>query len=126
MATSLGTARGNVSTTLSSAMTNANHYKRRQTNYEYPCVVVGWPQEFNVNPTQGGAERDFTLDVWVACEVTDDDSTDDLLSSLLDSAVTALQTNSAWAVQPVTDFGEQQSQDDRAVIWCRLPVLVLA
>lgn len=126
MATALATARGNVATALASALTTANHYKRRQTNFQYPCVLVGWPQELDVRPTHGGGERDFTLDVWVACEVLDDDSSDDLLSSLLETAITALLTNTAWDVQPVTDFGEQQTQDERSVIWCRIPVLVLA
>ena len=126
MATSLATARGNLYTTLSAAVTSANHYKRRQTNYQYPAVVVGWPQEFDVRPTYGANERDFTIDVWVACEVTEDDSTDDLLSSLLETSVTALLTNSAWDVQPATDFGEQPTADDRTVIWCRLPVQILA
>lgn len=125
MATSLATARGNVYTTLAAAMTTANPYKRRQTNYMYPAVVVGWPQELDVRADLGTA-RDFTLDVWVACEVIDDDSSDDLLSGLLETAVTALLTNSAWDVQPVTDFGEQQTQDDRTIIWCRIPVSVLA
>lgn len=125
MATTLATARGNLSTTLSAAITTANHYKRRQVNYQYPTVVVGWPQEYDVRPAMGDA-RDFTLDVFVGVEVTDDDSSDDLLSSLLESAVTALLTNDDWDVQPATDFGEQQTQDDRTVIWCRLPVSILA
>lgn len=125
MATTLATARGDIYTLLAAALTNCNGYKRRQTNYEYPCFVVGWPEEYNARPAFGGAERDFILDVFVACEVTDDDSTDDLLSSILDAAVAALQTASR-DVQPVTDFGEQQTADDRTVIWCRLPVMVLA
>ena len=125
MATTLATARGDVYTLLAAALTNCNAYKRRQTNYQYPCFVVGWPQEYDPEPTLGGSDRDFTLDVFVACEVTEDDSTDDLLSSILDVAVAALQTSSR-VVHPVTDFGEQQTADDRTVIWCRLPVLVLA
>jgi len=125
MATSLATARASVSTALTAAMTGCNHYRRRQTDYKYPAVVVGWPQEFNVRPTLGAGERDITLDVWVACELGDDDSTDDLLSSLLESAVTALLGTAAWDVQPVTDFGEQVTADERTVIWCRLPVAVM-
>jgi len=127
MTTALATARGSVYTTLAAVFTTtANGYKRRQENYQYPCFVVGWPQEFNVRPTLGAGERDITLDVWFACEVTDADSTDDLLSSMLETGVTALLANGAWDVQPVTDFGEQQTQDDRTVIWCRLPVAVMA
>lgn len=125
MATTLATARGNVYTTLASALTNCNPYKRRQTNYQYPCFVVGWPQEFDARPAMGD-QRDFVLDVFFAVEVTEDDSSDDLLSSILDSAVTAIQTDKSWDAQPATDFGEQQTQDDRTVIWCRLPVSVLA
>lgn len=125
MATSLATVRASVSTALSSAMTTCNHYRRRETDYKYPAVVVGWPQEFDVRPTLGAGERDITLDVWVACEVGDDDSTDDQLSSLLESAVTALLATAAWDVRPVTDFGEQQTADERTVIWCRIPVAVM-
>ena len=124
MATTLATARGNVSTALASAVTTANHYKRRQTNYQYPCVVVGWPAEYDANPAMGDV-RDFTLDVFVGVEVADDDSSDDLLSSLLESVVTTLLANSGWVVEPVTDFGEQQTADDRTVVWCRLPVRVM-
>jgi hypothetical protein len=125
MATTLATARGNVYTTLAAALTTCNPYKRRQTNYQYPCFVVGWPQEYDARPDMGTG-RDFVLDVLIAVEVGEDDSADDLLSSLLDSAVTAIQTNNAWDVQPISDFGEQQTADDRTVIWCRLPVSVLA
>ena len=125
MATSLATARGNVSTALASAVTSANHYKRRQTNPQFPCIVVGWPDELDVRPAFGDA-RDFTLSVWIGVEVGDDDSADDLLSSLLESAVTALQATSGWDVQPATDFGESLTEDGRVIVWCRLPVLVLA
>lgn len=127
MATSLATARGNVYTTLSTAFsTNANAYKRRQKNYQYPCFVVGWPQEFDVRPTQGGNERDFVLNVWVACESIDDESTDDALSAMLETAVTALMTNSAWDVQPAFAFNEEALDDQRSIVSCLLPVAVLA
>lgn len=124
MATTLATARAAAATALS-AITTAQTYRRRQTNYQYPCFVVGWPTEYDARPTMGDT-RDFTVNVWVACEVTDDDSTDDLLSSLLESAVTALQANGSWDVQPITDFDEQLTDDQRTIVSCRLPLNMLA
>lgn len=123
MATTLATTRTAVLTALAS-VTTIERYRRRQTNYQYPCAVVGWPQEFDVRPVMGDA-RDFTIDVHIACEVIDDDSSDDLLSSILESVVTALQGTPAWDVQPVTDFGESLLDDNRVVVWCRLPLAVL-
>jgi hypothetical protein len=73
-----------------------------------------------------GDTRDYVIDVYVAVEVTDDDSCDDLLSELLDAAVVALLANEAWDVQPATDFGEELAADGRAIITCRLPVAVFA
>lgn len=105
-------------------VTEAHTYRRRQTNPQYPCLLVGWPDEFDVRPTFGEA-RDVTVPVWVGCEVGDDDSSDDLLSSLLESAVTQLTSNSAWDVQPASNFGEQLLDDGRVIIWCSLPVRVL-
>ena len=125
MATSLATARTDALTALS-GITTANKYRRRPTNPQFPCLFVGWPDEFDFNPTLGAGERDFTLSVWAGCEVTDDESSDDALSSLLESAVTALQVNPAWRVAPATDFGEQVTDDNRTIIWARLPLLVLA
>ena len=124
MATSLATARTSIATALAGIAT-ANHYRRRQTNYQYPCIVVGWPQSMDVRPTMGDT-RDFTIDVIIGVEVVDDDSSDDLLSSLLETTVTALLTAAAWDVQPATDFGEELLGDNRTIIWCRLPVAVLA
>lgn len=122
--TTLATARTSIATALA-GITTAQIYRRRQTNYQYPAIVVGWPQSLDVRPTQGDA-RDIALDVFVGCEVTDDDSTDDLLSSLLESVVAALLLTAAWDVQPATDFGEAPTDDNRVIIWCRLPVLMLA
>lgn len=125
MATTLATTRTAVLTALS-GITTANKYRRRQKNYQFPCVVVGWPQEYDARPIHGDA-RDFTLDILVGVEVgVDDDSADDLLSTLLDATVAALLAGSvAWDVQPVTDFGETQTADDRIEIWCRIPLKVM-
>lgn len=125
MATALSTVRTSIATTLASAITTAQVYRRRQTNPHCPCLVIGWPDEFDFRPTLGAGERDITIPVWVGVEVADDDSSDDLLSSLMESAVTALQT-SAWDVQPATNFGEAVTDDGRTIIWAALPVAVFA
>lgn len=125
MATSLSTARSGVSTALA-GITTAQRYTRRQTNYQFPCFLVSWPTRYDVNPDQGD-ERDFDLIVSVGVEITEDDSSDDLLSSLLDSAAAALLTaNAAWGVGPASNFGEALTEDGRAVIWADLPVQVMS
>jgi hypothetical protein len=105
------------------ALGMAQTYRRRTPNYEYPAYIVGWPQSMNVRPAMGDP-RDFVIDVYVGVEVTDDESCDDLLSELLEAAVTALQATAHWDVQPATDFGEGVTADGRAIIGCRLPVAV--
>lgn len=123
-ATALATARTSAYTALAT-ITTAQTYRRRQRNYQYPCFVVGWPVELDARPAQGEA-RDFTLNIYGAAEVTDDDSSDDLLSGLLDSAITKLQETAAWDVQPVTDFDEAATDDERTIIWFRIPLAILA
>lgn len=126
MATTLATARTNMLTALAS-ITTAQKYRFRSTGIMFPCYVAGWPDEIDFNPDQGGAERDFTIPLWVGAEVTDDESSDDLLSSLMESAVTALQSySSSWIVRPATSFGTETVGDDRTVIWAALPVVMYA
>jgi hypothetical protein len=98
-------------------------YRHRQENYHFPAVVIGWPQSMDVRPTMG-SPRDFVIDVHVAVDVIDPESSDDRLSTTIDAVVEALLAEPNWDVQPVTDFGEQLSGDQRTVIWCRLPVAV--
>src|SRR5690349_9698919 len=115
MATTLATARGSVYTTLAAALTNCNGYKRRQTDYKFPCFLVSWPTSYDVAPDQGD-ERDFDLIVSFAVEVGDDDSADDLLSSILDTGAAALLAgNGAWGVGPANNFGEQLTEDNRTI-----------
>jgi hypothetical protein len=125
MATTLATIRTNIATALV-GVTTANIYRRRQTNLQYPCLMIGWPLEFDVRPAQAADPRDATIPVTVGVEVTDDDSSDDLLSSILESAVTAILANATMDVQPATDFGEALTDDGRAIIWATIPVKVLA
>jgi hypothetical protein len=122
MATTLATVRAALFAELSE-IESAQTYKTRQRHFQYPAIVVGWPQSMNVGPSMGEA-RDFVIDVGVAVEVTDDESSDELLSEILEDAVTALSATSTWQVQPATDFGEELVNDNRTVIWCRLPVAV--
>jgi hypothetical protein len=122
--TALSTVRSELFDALES-VAEAQVYRRRLVDYQYPALIVGWPQEMDVRPSMGGA-RDFVIDVFVGVEVTDDESCDDQLSDLLELAVAALLVNDAWDVQPATDFGEAVTQDARTIIWCRLPVSVLA
>ena len=103
----------------------AQVYRWRLTDYQTPAYVVGWPQSMDVRPAMADV-RDFIVDVFVAVEMTDDASADDLLSDLLDQAVAAVLEVPEWDVQPVTDFGVEQASDGRAVLTCRLPVTVLA
>jgi DNA-directed RNA polymerase subunit K/omega len=122
MATTLATVRTALFDELSE-IADAQTYRTRQRNYQYPAIVVGWPQTMNVGPSMGEA-RDFVIDIGIAVEVTDDESSDDTLSGILEEAVDALSSTSTWMVQPATDFGEELINDNRTVIWCRLPVAV--
>jgi hypothetical protein len=121
----LATMRTTVATPLAS-VTTAQVYRRRQKNMQYPCLVVGWPIEWDVRPVLDDDPRDAIIPVHVGCESTDDDSSDDLLSATLDSAVTALLAVSSLDVMPATDFGEGVTDDGRTIIWATLPVKVLA
>lgn len=103
-------------------------YKRRLANYQYPAIIVGWPQSLDVRPYLGPTPRQFVIDVTVAVEATDDVSADIRLEELLEAAVEALTPDDQpeWTVQTVTDFSEQLLADGRTVIACRLPVAVIA
>jgi hypothetical protein len=126
MATALATIRTTIATALA-GVTSANIYRRRQTNLHYPCLMIGWPTEFDVRAAlDAGGSRDATIPVHVGVEVADDDSSDDLLSTILESTVTALLVNNSFDVQPATDFGEGVTDDGRTILWATLPVKVFA
>lgn len=120
MTTSLAAARTALFDALST-VDGVQVYRHRVQNFQYPAMVVGWPTSLDVRADMGFA-RDFVIDVDVAVEVIDPESSDELLSDLLEQAVEALQGDSAWDVRPVTNFGEQLLADDRTIVWCRLPV----
>lgn len=124
-ATLLATVRQDLFDTLDAAVSDiASVYRHRQRNYQYPAVIVGWPQTMDVRPSMGDP-RDFVIQIDIGVEVVDEDSSDDLLSELLEAAVTALLAGGAQRdVQPVEDFGEVLGNDDRVFMWCRLPVAV--
>jgi hypothetical protein len=122
VSTLLTTLRADLFDSLSTIGT-ANTYRRRRTNYEFPALIVGWPQTMDFRPEMGGA-RDFVIDVIIGIEVSDEDSSDDQLSDLIEEAVAVLQDVAQWDVQPATDFGEELTGDNRVIIWCRLPVAV--
>ena len=122
--TTLATVRSDLYDALNDADLGAV-YRTRQTNYDFPAIVVGWPQSMDVRPAMG-TPRDFVIDVHIGVEVHDADGADELLSILLEAAVVALQDNKAWDVQPITDFGEDITSDQRVLLWCRLPVAVFA
>ena len=124
MTTTLSQVRLDLFDTLDSLRV-ANTYRWRLADYQTPAYIVGWPQTMDVRPAMGDI-RDFVIDVFVAVDLTDDPSCDDLLSDLLDQAVEALLLTAEWDVQPVTDFGVEQATDGRSVLTCRLPVAVLA
>lgn len=124
MATTLATMRSGIATTIA-GVSGVQVYRRRQSDPQYPCLVIGWPEEFDVRPDNGD-ERDATIPVWVGVEVRDGDGADDQLSTLLDATVAILLTVNAYDVAPVSDFGEQLLQDDRIVVWAKIPVSVLA
>jgi hypothetical protein len=122
----LAAIRTTVATALA-GVTTAQIYRRRQTNLQYPCLMVGWPTEFDVRAAlDGGGSRDATIPVHVGVESTDDDSSDDLLSTLLESTVTALLADRTIDVQPATDFGEAVTDDGRTIIWATIPARVFA
>ncbi len=123
---SLATIRTGIATALA-GITTAQIYRRRQTNMQYPCLFIGWPLEFDVRAAlDGGGSRDATIPLHIGVEVTDDDSSDDLLSTTLESVASALLAVSTYDVQPATDFGEGQTDDGRTIIWATIPVRVFA
>lgn len=119
---SLAEVRTDLYDALNAASDDATTYRRRQVNYQFPCFVVGWPQQMDVRAAQGGV-RDFVIDVAIEVEVTDEEAADEALEALIEVAVTALD-GAQWDVQPVTDFAETITGDGRLVIGCRLPVAV--
>jgi hypothetical protein len=125
VAATLAQTRTALATALDALSDDAQVYRRNQANYQYPAVLIGWPQSLDFRPTMGGP-RDYVIDVYVAVEVGDDDSSDDLLSELMESAVAILLANDSWDVQPATDFAEQLLADNRVTLSCRLPVAVYA
>lgn len=124
MSTALATIRTNLFDTLD-ALPGVHAYRRRRADYAYPAAVVGWPQAMDVRPVFGDL-RQVVIDVVVGVEAVDDDASDDLLSDLLDTVVAALLADATLDVQPVSDFGEDLVADGRVIIWCRLPVAVIA
>lgn len=125
MTTSLATAR----TTLADALADIGDvevYRHRLENYQYPAVLVGWPQSMDVRPYMAEGGREYVIDVVVAVAVTDPESSDELLSELIESVVEVLLEGAALDVRPVTDFGERLLADNRVEISCRLPVVVFA
>ena len=122
--TTLADVRGELFDTLD-ALGVAQVYRHRIADYQYPAYVVGWPQLLDVRPAMG-TQRDFVIEVFVAVEVTDDASCDDLLSELLEGAVVAMQENAYWDVQPAVEFEEASVADGRSIITCLLPVAVFA
>lgn len=124
MTVELATVRASIAGKLS-ALGVAETYRRRQKNFQFPAFVVGWPESLDFRPAMADA-RDFVIDVYVGVESVEDDSSDDLLSDLLESASVALAAEPGWDVRPATDFGEELMADSRTIIWCRLPVMVLA
>lgn len=123
--TLLPTVRSGLATILEGAGTDATVYRRRQTNYQYPAFVVGWPSSIDLRAGMGGLRR-FVISVAVAVEVLDDDSADEQLETLLEAAIAAILADVVYDIESVTDFEEVSTADGRTVLWCRLPVAVLA
>ena len=124
MTVSLATARTALFDDLST-IEDVEPYRHRLENYQYPCAIVGWPQSMDVRP-DFVQERDYVIDVYVAVAVTDPESSDELLSELIEAVVEVLLDGSNRDVRPATDFGERLLADNRVEISCRLPVAVFA
>lgn len=115
-----------------SALTTANRYRFRPKNPQYPCTVIGMPDEWDTRPVEGSA-RTMTFPVWVGIDGKDDESTEDTFEALIESVVTTLLANPTLTgvvdsldVQPVTNFTASISGDDRVILWCSIPVEVFA
>ena len=122
---SLADVRTDLFDLLSTVSDDVNVYRRRQTNYQYPALMIGWPQSMDVRAAMGSV-RTFVLDVIIGVESTDDDSSDDDLSDLLEETVNVILDGSEWDVEPATDFGEELTADNRVILSCRLPVAVFS
>ena len=121
MPTALSTVRSDIQAALSPV--DAQVYRQRQVDYQFPAVVVGWPESMDLRAAMGGV-RDFVINVNVGVVVGDDASSDEQLENLLEDCVEVLTAEKSWDVQPVTDFANELLSDGRAVLWCRIPVAV--
>lgn len=125
----LSQLRGALATACTSS--TAQMYRARPKDPKFPCRVIGWPEEMDVRPVQDGDSRDTVIPVWVAAEWLDDESSDDLLSALLEETVTALLAAHTLGgvaddidVRPATNFGQELTADDRTIIWAAIPVAI--
>jgi hypothetical protein len=108
-----------------------NAYRFMPKNPAFPCAVLDWPEEMNVQPAMDTA-RDITVPVVVGIELgADDESSDDLLCGFIESvpaAILADRTLSGAAQDlsfgPIT-FSRGPIDDGRIIQWFVVPVLVM-
>lgn len=131
MAATLTQVRTALRTTCDS-ITTANRYRFMPKSPQFPAIVIGMPEEYDVRADESGG-RTMTVPVWCGVEGRDDESTEDEFMSLIESAVTALlasQTLGAvvesFDVLPATNFSASQTGDDRIILWGAIPCEVFA
>jgi hypothetical protein len=114
------------------SVTTAQRYRFQPKNPQFPCIVVGLPDEFDTRATETG-QRTMLIPVWCGAEGNDDESTDDAIHSLVEATVAALLAAPTLGgvvesidVQPATSFSATVTADNRVTVWCSLPIEVFA
>ncbi len=121
---SLATIRAAMATAISSSVATATVFAYPPGNPALPCVVVGWPQEWVLDPFMG-AGATYVIPVEVLVAFAHDQSADADLMEFIDSVATALSTP-PYAPQTVTNVGVVDIDGDRKALAGTILVAVYA
>ncbi len=129
---SLATIRAAMATLLTSGVSTATIFAYPPGNPALPCVVVGWPQEWQIATYQRGGPT-YAIPVEALVAFAHDQSADADLMELLDAVVTALSSDPSLgntcddsAPLQVTNVGVVDIDGDRKALAATVVVSVLA
>jgi hypothetical protein len=113
-------------------LTDLEVFPTRTKAPNYPCAVVGWPENYTLGVDQGDA-LDMIIPVWVGLLWADDESSDDQLSEYLETVPDAILTDDTLGgacdvavVLSADNFEVGLDDAQRTVMWFQLPVTVVA
>lgn len=114
-----------------STVTTVNRFDFEHKNPPaQPSVTISWPDRLDPAPVQGTG-RDLTIPVRFEVPWDDDESSDALLESLMDSAVAAIESDRTLGgacddlrCLPFTDIGARRLPDETVVMQFVIPVEV--